>query len=94
MASGAAGERLMDKFSLVPGIDHGGGGTHISKPKVYIGVNKESVPLREFMFEFADHTCQEFAAMHTGLMTANLWSVLPCCATQEYSGELLTASVD
>ena len=42
-------------------------------------------------FEFAGHTCHVFAAMHTGLKTAILWSGLLCC---EYSGESLTAFVE
>ena len=47
--------------------------------KVYICVNKKSVRFGKFTFEFVDHTCQGFAAMHTA--SSEFWSGLLCIAT-------------
>ena len=47
------------------------------------------------MSEFADHTCQDFLAMHSGLKDSEFveWVALLCFATHEYDGESAT-SVD
>ena len=101
MASGAAGERLMDKFNFIPGTDHGEGGT-ITRP----GLGQSTMESLPGSVRESVHWCQqgvravwEIHALSSPITRAKSWRLCTQVSRQricgvEYNGESLTAFVD